>query len=70
MNQSEHARRMVERFRELVASAGDSLPEAHYDELQLIIEAGVDAALIEQLEKVATRLEQFAAEIKRTAERG
>ncbi len=70
MNQSEHARRMVERFRELVASAGDSLPESHYDELQLIIEAGVDAALIEQLEKVATRLEQFAAEIKRTAERG
>ncbi len=70
MNQSEHAQAMTDRFRELVEAAGDKLPDGHYDELRLIIESGLDAALIEQLDNVATQLEALAKQIKRSAESG
>ena len=68
MQQAKHAQAMADRFRELVQSAGDSLPDSHYDELKLIIESGLDAALIESMEGVATKLERMAREIKHDVE--
>ena len=53
MQQAKHAEAMVERFRELVEDAGDSLPVNHYNELKLIIEAGLDTALLEMMGKVS-----------------
>ena len=49
MQQAKHAEDMVDRFRELVEDAGDSLPVNHYNELKLIIEAGLDTALLEMM---------------------
>ena len=70
MHQAKHAQAMTDRFRELVQSAGDSLSDSHYDELKLIIESGLDAALIESMEVIAMKLERMAREIKHDAETG
>jgi hypothetical protein len=68
MQQSEHAQAMAERFRELVEDAGDSLPENHYEELKLIIEAGLDTALVEVMEKIAGQLNKISHDIQNNAE--
>ena len=68
MHQSDHAQAMAERFRELVEDAGDSLPANHYDELKLIIEAGLDTALVEVMEKIAGELNRMSHDILNNAE--
>jgi hypothetical protein len=64
MQQAKHAEDMVDRFRELVEDAGDSLPVNHYNELKLIIEAGLDTALLEMMGKVAGSLRGLAEDIQ------
>ncbi len=59
---------MAERFRELIEDAGDSLPEQHYEELKLIIEAGLDTALVEVMEKIAGQLNKMSHDIQNKAE--
>jgi hypothetical protein len=68
MHQVKHAEEMVTRFRELVENAGDSLPVNHYNELKLIIEAGLDTALLEVMVKTAGRLNSLADDIQHNAE--
>ena len=68
MQQAKHAEEMVKRFRELVEDAGDSLSVNHYNELKLIIEAGLDTALLENLERVTERLTSLAHDIQHDAE--
>ena len=59
---------MADRFRELVEESGDSLSDYHYDELRLIIEAGLDTALVEVMEKISSQLSKMAHEIQNKAE--
>jgi hypothetical protein len=68
MQQAKHAEAMVERFRELVEDSGDSLPVNHYNELKLIIEAGLDTALLEMMRKVSDRLRGLAEDIQHDAD--
>ena len=68
MQQVKHAEDMVDRFRELVEDAGDSLPVNHYNELKLIIEAGLDTALLEMMGKVAGSLRGLAEDIQHNAD--
>lgn len=68
MQQAKHAEDMVDRFRELVEDAGDSLPVNHYNELKLIIEAGLDTALLEMMGKVAGSLRGLAEDIQHKAD--
>ena len=68
MHQAKHAEAMVDRFRELVEDAGDSLSVNHYNELKLIIEAGLDTALLEMMGRVADSLKGLAEDIQRDAE--
>ena len=68
MHQSDHARAMAERFRELVEDAGDSLPDNHYEELKLIIEAGLDTVLVDVMEKIAGQLNKLSHDIQNQAE--
>jgi len=68
MQQTKHAEQMVNRFRELVEDAGDSLSTNHYNELKLIIEAGLDTALLENLARVTERLTSLAHDIQHNAE--
>ena len=68
MQQAKHAEQMVNRFRELIEDAGDSLSTDHYNELKLIIEAGLDTALLENLERVTEKLTGLAHDIQHNAE--
>ena len=68
MQQTKHAEQMVSRFRELVEDAGDSLSANHYNELTLIIEAGLDTALLENLARVTEKLTSLAHDIQHNAE--
>jgi hypothetical protein len=68
MHQSEHAQAMTDRFRDLVEQSGDSLPVNHYDELRLIIEAGLDTALAESMENIAGKLKGLIKDIQHKAE--
>ena len=68
MHQTKHAEQMVNRFRELVEDAGDSLSANHYNELTLIIEAGLDTALLENLARVTEKLTRLAHDIQHNAE--
>ena len=68
MQQTKHAEQMVNRFRELVEDAGDSLSTNHYNELKLIIEAGLDTALLENLARVTEKLTSLANDIQHNAE--
>ena len=68
MHKTLHAQKITDRFRELVSEAGDSLSEEHYDELALLIEAGIDTALVEHMEKIADKLQQLARSLRNDAE--
>ena len=68
MQRTQHAQEITDRFRELVETAGDSLPANHYDELVLLIEAGIDSALVDYIEKMADTLETMAREVRKGAE--
>lgn len=68
MHRTKHAQQITDRFRELVENSGDSLPVNHYDELSLLIEAGIDTALVDYIEKMADRLEQMAGDVRKNAE--
>jgi len=68
MHKTQHAQKITDRFRELVSQAGDSLPDEHYEELCLLIEAGINTALVERLEKMADKLQKFAHEVRNEAE--
>lgn len=68
MHRTKHAQEITDRFRDLVESAGDVLNAEHYDELSLLIEAGLDAALVDHMEITATNLEKMAHNIRHSAE--
>ena len=68
MKRTKHARQISQRFRELVEQAGDNLSEAHYEELSLLIEAGIDTALVEKLEAVANKVDALSHMIRNDAE--
>lgn len=69
MKRTKHAQEISERFKELVGNAGHTLPDEHYDELILLIEAGIDTALIESLESIANKVEGLAHDIRNDAEK-
>jgi len=68
MKRTQHAKEITNRFREMVEQDGDILPAKHYDELALLIEAGIDTALVEKLEKVADKVDKLAHNIRNDAE--
>ena len=68
MQRTKHAQEIASRFRELVEDAGDSLVASHYDELTLLIESGIDAALVDYMNSVAEKLERMAHDIRHSEE--
>ncbi len=63
-NQSAHARSVVDRFRQMLLESGDTLNDEHADELALLIESALDAALLDQLETMAVELEKIAHDMR------
>ena len=68
MKQAKHAQNIANRFKEIVEQSGDEIKQEHIDELSLLIESGLDSALIEQLERVSDKLNALAQSIRREAE--
>lgn len=69
-SQKSHAKNVANRFRAILDEAGDqNLDDNHFDELSLLIESAIDAALIEKEEQIADRLQQMAQDLRSDAER-
>ena len=68
MKRNKHAQEITTRFREMVEEAGDCLSDSHYAELALLIEAGIDTALLEAFEKMADKLDKMSHELRHNAE--
>ena len=68
MHKSKHAQKISQRFKEMVNQAGDNLSDEHYEELSLLIEAGIDTALVERLEKLADEIQKLAHSVRNDAE--
>ena len=68
MKKDRHAEKIVSRFRQLVETAGHSLDDGHYEQLTLLVEAGIDAALLDKLEKVADKLQILSHAVRHDAE--
>ncbi len=68
MHKTAHAQDITRRFREMVEAAGHTLPVEHYDELSLLIEAGIDTVLVERLEKIADELQKMSRKVRNEAE--
>lgn len=68
MRRTKHAQELAERFREILEAAGDTLADSHYSELALLIEAGIDAALVETMEKMADKLDVLSHSVRHDAE--
>lgn len=69
MHKTSHAQEISARFKQRVEQTGDSLPEEHYDELALLIEAGIDTVLVEYLEGIADQLLTLSKTVRSNAER-
>jgi hypothetical protein len=68
--QTRHAERVVGHFRESVSeSARKYIGERHFEELVLMIESAIDAAVLEELANHVQQLERVVAHMKHSAER-
>ena len=68
MLRTQHAQEITNRFRELLENSGDFIKSEHYDELSLLIEAGIDSALVDYMEIMAGKLEKMAHDVRHSAE--
>ena len=68
MQQNKHAQQITNRFRDMVNDAGEELSEERYNELTLLIEAGIDTALMDSMEKTADKLLALSKSMRREAE--
>ena len=68
MNQNEHACAIAGRFKEIFEQSGESFSQEHLDELSLLVEAGLDAAILQKMEKIADQLTSVADGIRHNAE--
>lgn len=68
MNQNDHAVAIANRFKEIYEQSGESFSQEHLDELSLLIEAGLDAAILQKMEQIADQLTSVANGIRHNAE--
>lgn len=62
--QAAAARRVVERLQAILTESGQTLSAEHGDELALLIESALDAAVVERLEQTAVKLERMAHDLR------
>jgi hypothetical protein len=69
MKQNLHALHVVEAFKQkLSAETITVLGEGHLDELALLIESAISAAVLEEMEKTADKVDRLAHNIRQFAE--
>lgn len=65
-----HAEKVVERFKQMISPSGrQHIGANHFDELSLLIESAISAAVMDQMEETANKIEQVAHELRDNAER-
>lgn len=65
----EHAERVVKSFKQkLTANEITSLGDEHFDQLALLIESAISAAVLDEVELAADKLHQLAESLKKHAE--
>lgn len=68
MNQNKHAYTIANRFKEIFEQSGETFSQEHLEELALLIEAGLDSAILQKAEKIADKLDKIANDIRHHAE--
>jgi hypothetical protein len=67
--QASHAKKVVDRFRELIGEESSRIcGEGHWEELGLLIESAIDAAVFDAEERICEKIESFAQSIRANAE--
>ena len=67
--QTHHAKKVVNRFRKMIGEAGSKqLGDDHWDELVLLVESAIDAAVLDAEEKICSSLEAVVSSIRSDAE--
>ena len=66
--QSTRAQKVVEHFKQVLSPSGrKAVSETHFEELALMIESSIEAAVLEEVAHYANRLEQLIVEMKHDA---
>lgn len=68
-SQTVHAQKVVDQFKTLLSVTGrQHVGEKHFAELALLIEAAIDAAVLEENAHYVAELEKIVARMKRSGE--
>ena len=66
--QTSRAQKVVDHFRQVLSPSGrKAVTETHFEELALMVESAIEAAILEEVAGYANRLEQLIAEMKHDA---
>jgi len=69
MKQTVHAQHVVSSFKERLPTAlCNDIGEEHFDELALLIESAISAAVLEEMEKAADKIDKLAHDVRHFAE--
>lgn len=69
MKQTAHAQHVVSSFKaKLPESLTNDIGSAHFEELSLLIESAIAAAVLEEMEKTADKMDKLAHDIRHFAE--
>lgn len=66
--QAKHAKQVVDRFKEMLGNDLPANSEEHLDELELLIESAIDAAVLDAEEAIVVKLKQLTQDIETDAE--
>lgn len=67
--QRTHAEKVVNRFRSMIGDANSrQIGDEHWDELSLLVESAIDAAVLDAEEKICDQLDDMAKKIRSDAE--
>jgi hypothetical protein len=68
-SQTAHAERVVHQFKDLLSVTGrQHVGEKHFEQLALLIESAIDAAVLDENAKYVSELERIVSRMKRSAE--
>lgn len=69
MKQTQHALQVVESFKSMLPEAMvNDVGDAHFAELALLIESAISAAVLQEMEKTADKIDQLSHDVRNFTE--
>lgn len=69
MKQTQHAQHVVDSFKGMLPEAmANDIGDEHFAELALLIESAISAAVLQEMEKTADKIDQLAHDVRNFAE--